>query len=283
MKTNELKGLVDVKVEDVKEIFLVKQVHASCSSFSSNDVWLYKVITSFSEETLCDFLVNNEFQQWKQYLKVYVAEDKTFYNASAPLSSYGRTPEFKKLIEAYIAQGWLKELPEEVDKAYKEKHALDMKKHYKERKRNGFVLHKPFEELLPSDYHGGFSKKLLEISVLRDYIKDGKSVWGYMGHQCRTKVLDKQLEKIALSVKLSPQMKSTNEELIASWLISTDARHFSDNLEGLEIWEQTNKLKKNINRMLNLGFIYSRKEHEDTYESREKLEEVYAKVLLPEE
>lgn len=122
------------------------------------------------------------------------------------------------------------------------------------------------------DFNGGFSKDILGNEILKKYIGIGKGVFGYIGHSIRTKNLDKYLE--ATFFKKFFDIENCFD-VFCTWLTSTDGRDFGDSLENYSFNEQQIKIDKYINSIFEIGFIYSRPEHDGTLGSTNKLREKY--------
>ena len=259
----------------MKRLFLVKQIRSGFFTASSNDEWIYKEIgnkkeinTKKVEEVVGD-----------RFIKIfYLGPDMTFYEKAlrekvsfSIFRKYHNTIEFKDLVKTYIDDGWTIERPQAV-KEYDER-AND--RYWAKRKRDGYVLYK--RELSSEDYKGGFTDKVFGNKDLQEYLKVG-GAFGYIGHQVRKPILDKYIEKKFLSLK--PRGDVNLVELLVNWLTSTDGRHFGDSLNRLPFKSQKIKVNEHLKEMFNLGYIYSKEEHNGTYKSVVELKKKYAKALL---
>jgi len=258
----------------MKKLFLAKQVHSCFASCSSGDVFLYRRVKSEKE------VDTNEVKEVAEdrFVKIfYLEEDKTFYDKALTSgyfvgNSYEGTQEFKNLVNKYVKAGWTTKMPREI-RAY---HKQDTKKYYQARKTEGYVLYKPFEKLRPKDYRGGFSDKVVNHEHFKSYIK--AFVFGYIGHSVRKSLLDRYIENKFLSLK--PKVVVNLVDLLVDWLTSTDGRHFGDELDSSSFKEQKIKVDGHINEMLNLAYLWSKKEHIGTLASTSQLRKKHSQDLI---
>jgi len=259
------------------KLVIAKQIHSSFSAFSSEDVFLYRVIDNLTQKTLKKHLPPDYSEMDKDevadIVTVFVEADKTFYDRALKkmgFTNYGNTPEFAALIDKYKKEGWIEE-PDDINKARMAKYAREEEARKVQRKKDGYVM---TEE---DGFVGGFSNELMSLPVLAQYL-ERRVAFGYIGHSCRKYVTDTYLE--AEFMKLATPANIDKREILATWLTSTDGRHFGDSLEDLSDEEAKKKIKKYLPEIFNLGFIYSRKEHEGTAGSTHELKEKHADQLL---
>lgn len=276
---------------DMKKVFVIsKQIHSSCSTFSSNDEFLK--ITGSEKDidfpvVIGEVIISKNFQMLfnekiseisgdKKIIIIHLEEDKTFYNKALKsgrpfLESYEKTDEFKDLVKSYTDKGWSLESSTHLNEFYERKEQRACMR----RKKAGYVLWKKYDEREAADFQGGFSDEV--FNELKDYIRDGKGVFGYIGHSCRKNVFDEAIESELKERGLSPKA-------IRNWVSSTDGRHFGDSLEGRSSKSAINKIKKYANNMFNLALIYGSEQHQGTAGSTINIREQYEKegILLPE-
>lgn len=267
-----------------KRIFLSKQIHSCFSSASSGDVWVNKEVGSLTKEKLaCGKLFNFEVTKLPHFIIVYVEADETFYQRGlregALMVRYSDTPEFKELVNKYLADGWSLELPPEVYAEQQEMWKKAEDEYEAKRKRRGCVLLRK-ENRLPAEFQGGLSDSVFQVGYLQQYIKN-IAVFGYVGHSGRTYQTDKCLEKEFMKVKSSVEVDKAH--LLAIWLTSTDGRHFGDTLEGLPFYRQRVLIEDKIKNIFLNAFIYSLPGHKGTYESTVYLAELWRDSLFTEE
>lgn len=274
----------------MKKVVISKQIHSSCSSFSSND----KFVELSGDEKDVDFPVKideviisknfpmlfnekiSEISGDEKIIIIYLDSDETFYEKALrggrPFSTrYETTDEFKDLVKSYTNNGWSLERSIEVDKF----HERQERRRSLRRKKSGFVLWKKYDERVAEDFQGGFSDEV--FSEMKDYISDGKSVFGYIGHSCRKVAFDQIIEAELKERGLSPKA-------MKNWLTSSDGRHFGDSLKGYSSNSAVNKIKKYANNMFNLALIYGSEQHKGDFNSTMSIREQYEKegILLPE-
>lgn len=258
--------------------FISLQIHSNGSSFSSNDVFLFKEVSKIdpdapfqSKEIVVDRIAR---------VKLAYQEDNTFvrYGRGDIFNDTANTPEFKALVERYIAAGWQKEIPF-LEQANKARWEREERKESERKKRTGHVLWKPYEKLQPQDYVGGFSPELLNEPQLKAYVDRGRGVFGYIGHSARRFKTDAYLEKTFMALK--PKSPDVNlRALLACWLTSSDGRHFGDSLEDLSYVEAFKRIKASVQGMFDIAVIYSDKEHRGTWKSTQELKKKHANELF---
>ena len=106
----------------MKFFMAFKQIHSSCSSFSSNDVFLKQIL----KKNKIDFVLKNDetivsknypflngetiksIEGDKKFLCIYLESEKKFYynGRSAFNADHSKTDEFKNLTQKYIDAGW---------------------------------------------------------------------------------------------------------------------------------------------------------------------------------
>lgn len=258
-----------------KKIFLGKQIHSCFATVSSNDIFLYKEVKDAPR-------VNSDISdilELPSFLIIYVAEDKTFYERGLKergLKDYNNTPEFQELVNSHITDGWLRELPPEVERERREKWRQEDEEWEQERKKKGCILVGK-KKYLPEDYKGGLSDEVFSDNYLQSYVQ-GKGVFGYIGHLGRTYKTDKYLEQEFLKIKVAIDVNKRH--LLAIWLTSSHGRHFCDSLEGLTVAQQKSLIDKEVKGLFLNAYVYSLSEHKGTYDSTESLREVWKNKLF---
>lgn len=110
-------------------------------------------------------------------------------------------------------------------------------------KSGGFINH---IYPLPLDEYKG-SLNILYTKELQNYIGDGRTVWGYLGHGFRQHYMDLYLESLVVKLNASSLYYDLGLDIItpiSEWLSSRYARHTMDSLEDLNKTEVKQKLKK---------------------------------------
>lgn len=262
------------------KLVIIKHVHSCFASVASGDVWLYRIIDNVKPRGLKKLLPPDVAEQYYDEVAdittVYVASDETFSDKALRargMPNFANTPEFIALIDRYKNEGWLTEAPEDVKQAEKARHARNSAILAAQRKEAGFV----FPSFEQTDFTGGFSEKLMSTDLLAKYVAK-KGVFGYIGHFGRKFVTDAFLEKEFMSLKVPRGINK--HKILATWLTSTDGRHFGDSLEDMSDDEAKVAIKKYLPEIFNLGFIYSRKEHAGTWVSTKNLRQKYAEKLM---
>ena len=115
---------------------------------------------------------------------------------------------------------------------------------------------------------GGLDPTLFEDENLASYVKN--CPFGYLGHCVREDWID--------AMMCETYLPTIEKKYLATWLTSTDARHFGDELECVLEEGGRDAVKELIERKLpdvhNLGIIYSSPEHLGSLDSTREL---YAK------
>jgi hypothetical protein len=256
------------------------QIHSCFASASSSDVRLYKKLNNkdfeFYKTSKSIFNHNDAKIYGDNKIQIVFREDKTFYEKglyTKPFTSFEKTPEFEKLVNCYVKEGYSKKCPKEINDYFKR----EEKSGYKKAKKAGFFLaEKPYEELTSNDFKGGFSDTIFNNKILSDYIGTGSSVFGYIGHCVRQIKIDKYLETSFFKKFFDIE---NSFDIFCTWLTSTDGRHFADSLEDCCFEEQKQKINNHLNEIFKLGFIYSKPEHKGTHESTCKIEEENIKYI----
>ncbi len=268
-----------------------KHILSGFHSFASGDVWLFKKIKpedvdfSITKNSLINskknsFLNGEEIEEIvkdKDLIIVYLKSDKTFYNKALKNIrshiNFSKTDEFQSLVNEYIELGFgSTEKPQEIEMFWQR----ESDREYKKRKKEGFVFHKPLEELKPKDYQGGFSNEVMNNNEMQKYVSK-KAVFGWVGHSVRKPELDKAIED-------GLRKRGLSSSKMFNWISSSNGRHFGDSLEGISLNEQLKKIENNLNSMFNLCLIYGDESHNGNYEDtlRIKEEMKQKKWLLPE-
>ncbi len=139
----------------------------------------------------------------------------------------------------------------------------------KARKKAGFVYHKKYEEMTPSDYKGKLSKSL--TNEVMEYLSHG-GCHGYLGHSWRKLSHDLIIEKIVKKSKFFVDGLEVDKwPVLGNWLTSSDARHWMDSREDETEKEFESAFKSSLSYILGRGYIYSLPEHEGTMNSTNKL------------
>jgi len=142
------------------------------------------------------------------------------------------------------------------------------------RKEQGFIYCKKYNEMASEDYKGSLDKALTQTTI--DYISSGV-VAGYLGHSARKHEHDKYIEEIIDKIIITVDGVEVDKlEIFSIWLTSTNARHWMDSIENLELDEFKVKLNDYIPELMSTGYIYSLKEHTGTYKSKMELDDIYA-------
>jgi len=266
------------------KLVIIKHVHSCFASVASGDIWLYRVFENVDENGIKKHIkklakgyerVDDDIAN---IVSVYVDSDKTFYEKglhTKGMPSFAGTPDFLALIDQYKKEGWIDE-PIDVRQAREAKREREYIAEAARRKAAGYVFsgYKRIEK-----FDGGFSEKLLNVPSLATYIKNSGN-FGYIGHFGRKFVTDAYLEKEFMRLNVPEEFNKT--EILATWLTSTDGRHFCDSIEDDDDDVAKNKIKKYLPEIFNLGFIYSREEHGGSGADTQALRKKYADKLLAE-
>lgn len=202
--------------------------------------------------------------EYPHYMKVYVEADRTFYEKALRekryMDTYDNSDEFKELVQSYVNKGWIAERKfYETEDTEKFELFRKNKKLYARAEKELVLWNYGESDFNVAQYQGGFSDEFYKGRV-QEYCESG-CVFGWMGDTgTRTHSLDKFLEKafVERGLPLEP---------LRCWVTSKDARHFSDDLHGLNQTEQEQGIKMHINRIYNLGLIYDDPRHKGTLKS----------------
>ena len=143
-----------------------------------------------------------------------------------------------------------------------------------QKKIDGFVFCKRYDEMTSEDYKGSLEKALTKTTI--DYISSGV-VAGYFGHSVRKHEHDKYIEEIIDKIIITVDGVEVDKlKIFSIWLTSTDARHWMDSIEDLELEDVKVKLNNYIPELMTTGYIYGLKEHKGTLKSTMELSDIYA-------
>ena len=141
------------------------------------------------------------------------------------------------------------------------------------RKEEGFIYCKKYDQMTADDYKGSLEKALNQDTI--NYISHGV-VAGYLGHSARKYEHDKYIEKVIDNLTMTVDDVEVNKwDVLSSWLSSTDARLWMDNIEDLHMVQFKEKFNNYVSELMVLGFIYDLEEHKGTYTSTMELEDKY--------
>jgi hypothetical protein len=264
----------------MKFLMAFKQIHSSCSSFSSSDVNLKQILKKkidFVLEVGKTITSNNYpflngetikyIEEDKKFLCVNLEADKTFYNRAIRSDDHSKTDEFKNLVQKYIDAGWDKGKRYPEEDAYSERCKVIENKRLKKAK---VVLWMGFEQYKghPELFQGGFSDAVFNSPELSNYVKSGMC-YGWIGNsEVRTAAHDKQIEK-------GLRKRGISDHKMYNWISSGSGRHFANSLEGYTKQEQKEKIEKQLAFMYNDCIIYGSKSHEGTMKSTNNINQKY--------
>lgn len=237
---------------------VIVNVHAEGShTFSSKNFNGYKDFST--EKQALKFIKDNN-------LNDYLGEE--FVNKKLGKIIYLKTMEYNK------NRSWFESV---FDKGFSELANLyweeERRKENEQRKKEGYIYCKKYEEMTPEDYKGSLNLSLTE-EVLK-YISSG-GVFGYLGHSFRKHAHDKIIEKLFSHARFFLREKELNIwGILGTWLTSSDARHWMDSVEDLSNKEFSLKLAEKADDILTLGFLYNLDEHGGSYASTTKLRAEY--------
>jgi len=125
----------------------------------------------------------------------------------------------------------------------------------------------------------GFSSDILYHEKVQTYLAQDAFA-GWLGHDRRTKSLDRELEKIFFSsgFEVSDDSDVTLVDIFVTWLTSTDARSVADSLP-VDGYKSEEYLCSVMKRIFEKGYIYSRPEHTGTLKSFIELKQKYKSKL----
>lgn len=281
----------------MKTILISKQIHCGFASYQSGDAFA-QVITT---DKKLDFkpvantviaskkfpMLNGEFiveiNGDKKFQGIYVQADETFYHKQLRErrglfgDNFSKTREFKVLVDSYKDKGWnFKAKCKARDDFWKREEKIRQA----QAKAEGIVLWMGYKKYVghPEYFQGGFSDAVFNSPSLKKYVGNGSGVYGWMGHSARKIELDKVIED-------GLRERGLSDEAMYNWLSSGNARHFADSIEGMEISEQIERIKKYLNSIFNLCLIYGSNNHEGSLKSTEEIRADYQRqgILLPED
>src|SRR3990172_7413536 len=111
-----------------------------------------------------------------QLLIIHLENDKTFYEKAFRSgkmigAGFSETIEFKELVKSYLQKGFqTTEYPQKL----REYGGRDELRESLQRKKEGYVLWKRYDDLCAADFQGGFSDELFNDKEIKDYIKNGQ-------------------------------------------------------------------------------------------------------------
>lgn len=230
--------------------FEEKQVHSSCSTWSTSDVEVVREIGK--AEFLAHPDENKLVSKRRGFSIAHAPADETFYHRG--FSFRVSDAEMKTRVAAkYLSCGWtiIKDhaFLEEAISLYCEDERIARKTR---RAKQGYVIPEWTREMLPIEYQGGFSAEVFNHPELFDYVKSG-GCHGFIGHEVRKPKLDAYLE--AQFLNLNP-----DKSLFAMWLTSTGGRHFGDELEGATFSKQQIIIRNRIAGIVEQANHYRQKE-----------------------
>jgi len=256
----------------MKFLMVSKQIHSSCSTYSSNDVFLDKSLKKnkidfpLEEDTVINSknypFLNGEriksIEGDKKFSCIYLEADKTFYYRNIRSES-SKTDEFKNLAQKYVDAGWETNRDYPELNSYRERCKIVEQKRLKKEK---VVLWMGFENYQghPEFFQGGFSDAVFNSPQLKEYVSRGVA-YGWIGNSSvRTAAHDKQIER-------GLRKRGISDHKMYNWISSSSGRHFADSLEGYSKQEQKEKIEKNLSYMYNNCIIYGSKSHGGTLSS----------------
>lgn len=267
-----------------KTIVFSKQIHSCFASFSSGDE-LLKIVTD-SKEIDFQLELNGRIKSEKfpalngekikyiegdsKYVGISLESNKRFYNVTLHngLEHYNKTPQFIELVQSYIDKGFKKDIDISEQTAYFER--VENKERVASKKR-GVVLWMGYDahQGHPEYFQGGFSDEVFNSKELKSYIKDGRGVFGWIGHyQGRTFYGDKLIEAGLRKRGISPSR-------MYNYLSSSSGRHFADSIEYCTKAEQKEQIEQNLNSMYNSCILYGCPTHGGTASSTHFLQNMF--------
>jgi len=214
------------------------QIHSGCSTLSSCDVMLYRIIDTVNlglETKPADYsqllvtkgpdwtvglVVREDHTSHNKLTNSIFFEDMTFWYENNGLRTFEKTDDFKNLVDSYVAKGWKRKLPVFIEKMISvERDAVDYKD-LEARIKNCYVFPSWHAKV---DYRGSISAAVWHDKGLQSYLKDG-GCHGYIGSISRTHKSDIALVTMLNKRKWTPRM-------IAEFMSSTYGRHFADQLD----------------------------------------------------
>jgi hypothetical protein len=268
-----------------KPILFAKHIHSTFSSWSSNDEWAAIFIADRSE---LDFklepnssIVSKKFPALNeiyieriegdaQFNIVYIPSEKRFYeralNEHKHFFNWHKTEEWAKMLDEYRNAGWivgdLDQYQELTDFNEREE-----EKRIEQHFNSGVVLNLQHAEYdgHPELYQGGFSDGVFNGKRLKDYVRDGGCVHGWIGHRLGRKAWHDTLIEEGL------RARGISDEGMYSWISSSNGRHFADSLEGYSDDEQRKKIEESLNSMFNCCILFNFPQHAGTLESTNQI------------
>lgn len=181
-----------------------------------------------------------------------------------------------RIIDFYTQVGFKIGRSTEISEYYKRMELIRLECREKE----GYILSFPREQYSVDRIQGGFSDKLWKHFKEKPYLSSYPG--GYFGYSNRKVELDEYVEAMFFFFTTNSKLKDKLNDIFYSWLSSSDARHFCDelNYEG----ELTESVKKKIahyaKTMHNTGYIYTLEEHEGNYGSTIELSDKNKEFFL---
>lgn len=295
-----------------RDVIISKHIHSGCASFQSGDEFARVVTAEFrldfslpkvkgkkifekhqailirsTEFPMLDLEYITEINSDSKCIMIYVRSDETFSDVAVSaarrsgksfltMGSMADTAEFKEHLDKLRKKGW--KIDDEKVPARDAFYAREEVRWEKMMKKTGHVLWKRYEHLTAADFKGGFSDEVMNSPIMKDYIREGKSVHGYIGHRCRQFETDKIIEAGLRERGLSPAA-------MVYWLYSGDGRHFGDSIEGGTVEENSKVVKRYLNSIFNYCLISSHEKHDGSRESAEEIRQILKEkgLLLPED
>lgn len=251
--------------------FNAMHIHSCFASYSSNDVFMYKKI---SESEFNDYkaLAKEVSVSEKFKFTTLYFEDNEYCNVNT-IRYHATKEEMNDKIMFYKSKGYTVDLDEY-------KFLFNQNTKYEEtetalkRKEAGFLSYTCYDWKYSRDImQGGFSNELWNHPDVVKYTEH--NCHGYFGHSIRKSELDTYFEKVIKEVCNNAKVQMDWRDIAYNWLSSSDARHFSDDLEGMDFEDQKLKIDSYKYTIWNEAYIYGKPEHEGTYDSTTKLREKY--------
>lgn len=213
--------------------FEVMQIHSSCSTCSSNDIFVYRELHE-----------NEKVKSWTEVSKdesitIYYNEDKTYYNL---IRNSASKEQMKIVVDQYLSKGYTVERPKEIDEYYDREKI----KQIEERKKAEYVYLYDDSSYDRTKYQGGLTNTLWFLPETVEYTS--KPCFGYFGHSCRRPELDRTIESAFGIYNRRHDKFSISElkKLISIWMSSRYGRHEGDSLDCISFEEQRCYVLKHI-------------------------------------
>ena len=240
----------------MKTTVIISVHNTTRNCFSSSDFNGYREFNS--EKDASNFIKENKFAVNKTYIDL----ELNFKLVYIMILEYNRERENVKQL---FVKGFSEDARKYWDKQENIKNS--------QRKEEGFIYCKKFDDMITEDYKGALQNALTDITI--SYISS-KIVAGYLGHSFRQLEHDKHIEEIINNVTVTVNNYEVNKwDILSTWLTSSDARHWMDSVEDTDIEQFKEKFNACIPELVLLGYIYSLDEHQGTYASTIKLKEKY--------